>query len=125
MALTYKNQITDRVQKVLEPSELADHLAGVRKRGRPIDPKRILLARKRRERLIVKMNGSWKWKRLDAEPEPEPDGDDEEETSETSEAPKAAEVRAWAKAAGVDVPARGKVPPEVVEQFKAAHSEGW
>lgn len=125
MALTYKNQVTGRVQKVLEPSELADHLAGVRKRGRPIDPKRILLARKRRERLIVKMNGSWKWKRLDAdtaEPEPEPDDGDEEETSEE---PKAAEVRAWAKAEGLDVPARGKVPPEVVEAFKAAHSEGW
>lgn len=123
MALKYKNQVTGRVQEMLEPTELAEHLAGVTRRGRPMDPKRIGLAKKRRQRLLVKMNDSWKWQRTDVgTTEPEPDGDADEE--ETSEEPKAADVRAWAKTEGLDVPARGKLSPEVVEQFKAA-SEGW
>ncbi|PXY33558.1 hypothetical protein BAY59_10775 [Prauserella coralliicola] len=32
-------------------------------------------------------------------------------------------VRAWAKANDIDVPARGRIPDAVIEQYKAAHPE--
>lgn len=37
--------------------------------------------------------------------------------------PKPADVRAWAREQGIEVPARGKLPDEVVEQYKAASRE--
>jgi hypothetical protein len=37
--------------------------------------------------------------------------------------PDAKAVRAWAAENGVEVPARGKLPAEVVEQYVAAHPE--
>ncbi len=33
----------------------------------------------------------------------------------------AAEVRAWAKKYGLDVPARGRLRPEIWDQYRAAH----
>lgn len=33
-------------------------------------------------------------------------------------------VRAWAKAEGIDVPARGKLPDEVIARYQAAHEQG-
>lgn len=36
--------------------------------------------------------------------------------------PKPADVRAWAKAEGLDVPARGNLSAELVERYKAAHT---
>lgn len=65
MALTYKNQITGREVTVLEPKELGEKLRGVKRRGRPLDPRRIVVAVKRREQTIKKMNDSWKWERID------------------------------------------------------------
>lgn len=38
--------------------------------------------------------------------------------------PSSKAVRAWAKAQGLDVPSRGPIPDEVVEQYKAAQEEG-
>lgn len=37
--------------------------------------------------------------------------------------PEQGAARAWAKANGIDVPARGRIPDEVLEQYKAAHPE--
>lgn len=34
--------------------------------------------------------------------------------------PPASKVRAWAREAGVDVPARGPIPAEVIDQYRAA-----
>lgn len=51
----------------------------------------------------------------------------EPETPAVAEAqasqPDAKQVRAWAAAQGIEVPARGKLPAEVVEQYQAAHTE--
>jgi len=57
-----------------------------------------------------------------AEPDPEPPAPVVEADLEPS-APKppAKDVRAWAKDAGVDVPASGPIPAAVVEQYQAAH----
>jgi len=46
--------------------------------------------------------------------------DDEPESPEPK--PAAKDVRAWAKEAGVDVPASGPIPAAVVEQYQAAHA---
>lgn len=35
--------------------------------------------------------------------------------------PKASDVRAWATAQGIDVPARGRIPQQVRDQYEAAH----
>lgn len=40
---------------------------------------------------------------------------------DTAPAPK--DVRAWATEQGIEVPARGKLPDAVVEQYQAAHTE--
>ncbi|ROR90959.1 histone-like nucleoid-structuring protein Lsr2 [Nocardioides aurantiacus] len=37
-----------------------------------------------------------------------------------SSGPKASEVRAWATAQGIDVPARGRIPQQVKDQYEAA-----
>jgi len=36
--------------------------------------------------------------------------------------PKPADVRAWAKAEGLDVPPRGNLSAEIVDRYKAAHA---
>ena len=41
-------------------------------------------------------------------------------TDPAADMPKPADVRAWAKSAGLDVPARGKLPADVVEAYKQA-----
>lgn len=41
----------------------------------------------------------------------------EDKSQGQSEAPKAADVRAWAEKQGLDVPARGKLPEKVVEAY--------
>jgi hypothetical protein len=45
--------------------------------------------------------------------EPEPDDSDE---------PRPAEVRAWARAEGIDVPARGNLSTDLIDKFKAANA---
>jgi hypothetical protein len=37
--------------------------------------------------------------------------------------PSAADVRAWAAEQGIEVPARGKLPGDVVERYRAATAE--
>ena len=37
-----------------------------------------------------------------------------------SSSPKASDVRAWAIAQGIDVPARGRIPQQVKDQYEAA-----
>ena len=54
-----------------------------------------------------------RWVEVVDEPEPEP-ADDE---------PKPAAVRAWARAEGLDVPARGNLSTDLIEQYKAAQAE--
>jgi hypothetical protein len=50
------------------------------------------------------------------EPEPEPDVEPEAEAEEP-EPPSDAEVRAWAKEVGIDVPARGRLSKDVIDQY--------
>ena len=57
--------------------------------------------------------GGW---RLAPEPEPEPEPPKPESEPE-SERPSNAEVRAWAKAEGIDVAAHGPVADDVVDQY--------
>lgn len=55
-------------------------------------------------------------------PEPSPPAQDEPKAQQPAEpAPK--DVRAWAAEQGIDVPARGKLPENVVQQYQAAHTE--
>jgi hypothetical protein len=52
------------------------------------------------------------------EPEPEPEAEPEAEVeTEEPEPPSDADVRAWAKAEGVSVPARGRISKNVVDQY--------
>lgn len=110
MAIAYKHRIKGHTVEVAEPDELAEQLAKVERRGRPLDPKRIVLAKKRRERLIIKMNQAWKWQRVGGGG-----------SVDNGDRPADADVRAWAAKEGVEVPARGKIATEVVERYKAAH----
>lgn len=43
-------------------------------------------------------------------------------TDPDADMPKPADVRAWAKSAGLDVPARGKLSADVVEAYKQAQA---
>ena len=43
-------------------------------------------------------------------------------TDPDADMPKPADVRAWAKSAGLDVPARGKLSADVVEAYKQAQT---
>jgi len=62
-------------------------------------------------------------------PDPEPQSDQEapgpDGSGEAAAEPSAKEVREWAKASGLDVPARGKLPEDLVAAYKRAHGEGW
>lgn len=57
--------------------------------------------------------------------EVDPDADGQEDgaapAADSTPAPK--DVRAWAAQQGIEVPARGKIPAEVNEQYVAAHQE--
>lgn len=61
---------------------------------------------------INRMDRSKRWRRVDIETAAAA-ADDEPK-------PKAADVRAWAKEQGLDVPAKGKLPDELVEAYRAA-----
>jgi len=59
-----------------------------------------------------------------APPEPEPEPEEEpkpeevvEEEPSEEEAPSDAEIRAWAKEEGIDVPARGKLAKDIVDLY--------
>lgn len=58
---------------------------------------------------------------VDDEPEGETEAGDAA-SAPAGPAPK--DVRAWAAGQGIEVPARGKIPAEVNEQYAAAHQEG-
>jgi hypothetical protein len=64
---------------------------------------------------LTKLDRSKRWERV------EPGQADQ---SPSPKRPKAADVRAWAEAEGIDLPDRGRVPDEVVEQYQAAHDDG-
>lgn len=95
------------------------------------------------DELTVQYDAAPVWERVDdADTEPgstAPDGQDGPDgaptTENPSEAPAAApaateapppakDVRAWARAEGLDVPARGPLPDDLVERYVAAHAEG-
>jgi hypothetical protein len=44
-------------------------------------------------------------------------------SDETAPEPSTAQVRAWARSEGIDVPDRGRLRPEVWERYRAAHAE--
>jgi hypothetical protein len=85
----------------------------------------------RAERLLA----TGHWQTLDAEsvseaPEDRPEGGDPQEPVnepvkpfQGQERPAAAVVRSWAVANHVDVPAKGRVPESVYEQYADAHKE--
>lgn len=47
----------------------------------------------------------------------------EEPETGKSGRPKRADVRAWAKEQGIDVPAKGKIPDDVVDRYLEAHAD--
>lgn len=55
------------------------------------------------------------WKPLPVDFDVEPD-------TAPADAPEAKAVRAWAREEGIDVPARGKVPDDVVAAYQAAQN---
>jgi hypothetical protein len=69
----------------------------------PPEPGRGVPRPKQYAGMLEKLESSSRWERV---------GDDA--------TPKASDVRAWAKAEGIEVTARGKLPDEVVEQYQAA-----
>ncbi|BBA99273.1 hypothetical protein RVR_5819 [Actinacidiphila reveromycinica] len=54
--------------------------------------------------------------------EVDPDALPVKESQNATAAPAAKDVRAWAKDNGVDVPARGAIPEDVMAQYAAAHA---
>ncbi len=56
---------------------------------------------------------------VESEPEPEP----EPPIEASEDGPSDAEVRAWAKEAGVDVPARGRLSKQIIERYLNRESE--
>jgi hypothetical protein len=103
---TYKNSRTGRVVDV--PAEAPT------RRNRPKRDKQW-------SQKLNQMDRSRRWQRLDAAPaDPEPESDPDPVGDE----PAAKDIRAWAKEQGIEVPARGKLAPELVEQLKAAHAAG-
>lgn len=72
----------------------------------PPEPGRGVPRPKQWAGMLEKLESSSRWERVD---------DDD-----ADEAPKAADVRAWAKAEGIEVTVRGKLPDSVVEQYQAA-----
>ena len=96
-----------------------------------------------RAKAIARMDASPEWERIDdddgqapgtgpespaadvpASPGPESGGTQEAATGPGPQdgGPKPADVRAWAKANDIEVPARGKLPDELVDQYRAAHA---
>jgi len=55
-----------------------------------------------------------------AQAEPADPGDDDADAASAPAAPAARDVRAWAKAEGIDVPARGPIPDDVVDRYRDA-----
>ena len=65
-----------------------------------------------------------RWVPVDDEPQGDTTGDDGDDQADGDKtAPRPAEVRAWAREQGIDVPARGKVPPEIIERYLEAREE--
>jgi hypothetical protein len=58
---------------------------------------------------IGRFDASPEWERVEAAPAPT--------------GPKPADVRAWARDQGIDVPVRGKLPVELVSRYVAAHTD--
>ncbi|MCI0632516.1 MAG: hypothetical protein L0206_01140 [Actinobacteria bacterium] len=120
MSVTFRHTETGREFVALEPDEQPN--------------RRVALAR-----ALAKLDASPVWERVDTgAASAAPDGQETPETPPTtenpSEAPAAAQaategppsakdVRAWARVEGLDAPARGPLPDELVEQYVAAHAE--
>ena len=62
-----------------------------------------------RARDIERLDASPLWERVEAPAAPS--------------GPKTADVRAWCREAGIEVPPRGKLPTELVDRYIAAHPD--
>jgi hypothetical protein len=62
-----------------------------------------------RAQRIARFDASPEWERVEAAPAPT--------------GPKPADVRAWARDQGIDVPVRGKLPVELVSRYVDAHTD--
>jgi hypothetical protein len=62
-----------------------------------------------RARQIERLDASPLWERVEAPAAPS--------------GPKTADVRAWARAQGIEVTPRGKLPAELVDRYIAAHAD--
>lgn len=72
---------------------------------------------------VPQLDAGKRWERLDSvQPEPEPEPEWSLESERGDDEPTPAEVRAWARENDLDVPSRGRLSPEVVEQYKAARA---
>lgn len=135
MALTYRNTRNGRMVSMSEPGEiLAKGEADAERASRPGTKKarreaEIIADTAQRNAVHVrhtldKMDASTKWERYNPPADPgvsAPPGPLEPAVPRESE-PKAADVRAWAQSHGIDVPQRGKLPTDVVDQYLAANA---
>jgi len=63
------------------------------------------------------MEAAGGWRLVSEPPPPETEPEPDAEAEEASQ-PSDADVRAWAKANGIDVPARGRLSKDVVDQYR-------
>lgn len=106
MAVTYRHVETDRVVTAPEPGDEPD------------------VRRRERARHIAQMDAASQWERVEVTSlsGPEPEFDDAAPPSDPPADPKPAEVRAWAREQDIEVSARGALPAELVERYRAAHA---
>lgn len=102
MAVTFKNKQTGQLVSCPAPQD-----APVR-REQP------------RAHRIARFDASPDWERVEEDIEAHDEGNGD---LSASDEPAAVDVRAWAKEQGLDVPARGKLSADVIDAYKAAHSE--
>lgn len=123
MAVIFRNTRTGRVVEVAEATDVeaateaeAQRLAGLgtkksQRAAAAVDAagqKQMIHAR----HTIERMDESEKWQRhTPTAPEPDKSG------------PAPADVRAWAKDAGYEVPARGKLSQDVLDAYQSASEE--
>lgn len=123
MALTYRNTRNGQVVTMPEPNEvIADAEVAAERASRPGTKKarreaQIIADRAAQQgvnlrQVLRKMDESAKWQRYEPSVEPA--------AADSAQDPKAADVRVWAQANDIEVPARGKLPTEVVDRYLAA-----
>lgn len=133
MALTYRNTRTGRVVTMPEPGEVLsqgeEHAERVSRSGTKKARREAEIIADTATRNAVhvrhtldKMDASSKWERfVEQSGEPEAGSPD---AASGEPGPKPAEVRAWARERGIEVPSRGSLPEAVVDRYLAETAAG-